>query len=98
MTTTAASTERPTTNMGWGGEQRWPYTRLSTEEIDVQLSRLGAPTTYAEAHADSATIQPSNAKASEDRLSVQAWNLPGGTWTFAAVFDGMSPARADERR
>lgn len=79
--------------MGRGGDKKWPYTRLSSDDIDAHLVRLGAPTTYADARADSVTIQPSNVKPSEDRLTVQIWNLPGGTWTFAAVLDGNASIR-----
>lgn len=37
------------------------------------------------------TLQPfskSGEKGNEDRHTVQFWELPSGTWTFAAVFDG----------
>ena len=43
-----------------------------------------------EAHAT--TFQPyskPDAKGNEDKHTVQFWELPSGTWTFAAIFDGM---------
>lgn len=89
--------ERPMTNMGWPGRHTWHYTHLTSSEVDAQLTHLASPTLYMDVGADSVTIQPSTAKSSEDRLSVQAWNLPSGTWTFAAVFDGASRVPALRR-
>jgi hypothetical protein len=87
-----SSNARPRTNFGWPvehvGDKTWPYTPLSSAAVDDELARIASPATYAEARAESVTFQPFSPDKNEDRFAVQAWDMPRGKWTFAAVFDG----------
>jgi pyruvate dehydrogenase phosphatase len=79
------------TEFGWqpSGES-WRYRVLSEEALQAELARLSNPESNSAARTDSVTIQPCQLESekSQDRLAVQVWDLPGGTWTFAMVLDG----------
>ena len=77
-----------TTDMGWGGQDRWTYRILSDDQILPELSRLSQPRT--DGIVDTVTFQPcpSFEARSQDRHVVDHWDLPGGRWTFCGIFDG----------
>ena len=80
------------TDMGWGGSDRWTYRVLAPEEVMPELLRQSQHATYRCSHGriDSVTFQPcqSYEARSQDRHVVQPWDMPGGTWTFSGIFDG----------
>lgn len=78
-----------TTDLGRGGRQRWTYHILSESAIDSELRRLCDPQSFPSV--DSVTFQPCTeyVTLNQDRYSVEQWSLPGGTWHFNAVYDGI---------
>lgn len=57
----------------------------------AQSEVLQHPVHKVELKVQTTTLQPFSKpgeKGNEDRHTVQFWELPSGTWTFAAVFDG----------
>ena len=76
------------TDMGWGGGDRWTYRILSEEQITQELHRVSHHGTCG--NIDYVTFQPctSYEARSQDRFVVQHWDLPDGRWTFSGVFDG----------
>ncbi|KAI5120983.1 hypothetical protein M0805_006655 [Coniferiporia weirii] len=76
------------TDMGWGGEDRWTYRILSEEQVTPELLRLSQHGT--KGCVDYATLQPctSYEARSQDRFVVQNWDMPDGQWAFSGVFDG----------
>lgn len=76
------------TDMGWGGEDRWTYRKLTDEQIAHELHRKAQHGTIG--NVDYVTFQPCQAyeARSQDRFVVQHWDFPDGRWTFSAVFDG----------
>ncbi|KAH9892859.1 protein serine/threonine phosphatase 2C [Cubamyces lactineus] len=77
-----------TTDMDRGGPERWTYRMLQEPALTEELVKLSAPQTIG--CVDAATLQPCRTwhYRSQDRYIVEEWALPGGTWTYAAVFDG----------
>ncbi|KAH9855204.1 protein serine/threonine phosphatase 2C [Lenzites betulinus] len=77
-----------TTDMDRGGPERWTYRMLPELAVQEELRRLACPQTVGKA--DAATLQPCRTwhYRSQDRHKVEQWGLPGGTWTYTAVFDG----------
>ncbi|KAJ8488892.1 hypothetical protein ONZ51_g3251 [Trametes cubensis] len=77
-----------TTDMDRGGPERWTYRMLQEPALTEELVRLSTPQTLGTV--DAATLQPCRTwhYRSQDRYVVEEWALPGGTWTYAAVFDG----------
>ncbi|KAH8119538.1 protein serine/threonine phosphatase 2C [Phellopilus nigrolimitatus] len=76
------------TDMGWGGEDRWTYRILSEEQITPELLRLCEH--GMDGHVDYVTFQPctSYEARSQDRFVVQNWDMPDGQWVFSGIFDG----------
>ncbi|KAH7908418.1 phosphatase 2C-like domain-containing protein [Hygrophoropsis aurantiaca] len=77
-----------TTDLGRGGHERWTYHILPEPMLSAELeSRSNA---CSRRYVDSVTFQPCAAYATlnQDRYSIEDWDLPGGTWTFTAIFDG----------
>ena len=85
--------EFASTDMGWGGSDRWTYRVLAPEEVTPELLRQSQHAIYrhSQSRIDSVTFQPcqSYESRSQDRHTVQSWDMPGGSWTFSAVLDGM---------
>jgi hypothetical protein len=79
---------RAMTDMGWGPEKTWPYRILPRDLYDAEFRRHVRTHTYLGGRASSVTLQPHNPDSNQDRFAVDEWALPGGVWTFAAVFDG----------
>lgn len=77
------------TDMGWGGEDKWTYRILTDEQITTEMLRL-SQAHGVDGHVDHISFQPcqSYEARSQDRYVVQIWDLPGGQWTFSGVFDG----------
>lgn len=76
------------TDMGWGGDDRWTYRMLAEEQITPEILRLSDHGTRG--NVDYVSLQPctSYESRSQDRFDIQNWDLPGGRWTFSGVFDG----------
>ena len=76
------------TDMGWGGEERWTYRKLTDEEVIPEILRIGNH--GMEENVDYITFQPcmSYELRSQDRFVVQNWDLQGKRWSFSAIFDG----------
>ena len=76
------------TDMGWGGRDRWTYRQLSEQQITQEMNRLSQNGTAG--NIDYVTFQPCTLyeARSQDRFVVQYWDLPDGRWTFSGVFDG----------
>ena len=79
------------TDMDRGGEERWTYRMLQEPALSGELQKVAEPRTSAAGTVDSVSFQPCRTwhYRSQDRYRVEEWALPGGTWTYAAVFDGM---------
>ncbi|KAI9067130.1 protein serine/threonine phosphatase 2C [Trametes sanguinea] len=77
-----------TTDMDRGGPERWTYRMLQEPALTEELKRLAQPQTIG--RTDAVTLQPCRSwhYRSQDRYKVEEWVLPGGIWTYAAVFDG----------
>lgn len=54
--------------------------------LTAELARKASPQKLE--HCDSVTFQPCTSCRNQDRHAVQMWDLPGGVWTFMAIFDG----------
>jgi hypothetical protein len=80
--------ERAETDMGWPGDQKWPYTILPRAAFDAEFARIARTQSFLDGRVDGVLFQPDAARANQDRLAVHSWDMPGGQWTFAAVFDG----------
>ncbi|PIL34209.1 hypothetical protein GSI_03920 [Ganoderma sinense ZZ0214-1] len=79
------------TDMDRGGDERWTYRMLEEPVVSEELKRVAEPRTSAAGTVDSVSFQPCKTwhYRSQDRHKVEEWALPGGgTWTYAAVFDG----------
>ncbi|KAH8119554.1 protein serine threonine phosphatase 2C [Phellopilus nigrolimitatus] len=83
------------TDMGWKGEGPWTYRLLHEPHLTNEFDRQTAPAAHplgggAGRQAYSVTTQPcpDPEQRSQDRHVVASWALPGGSWTFAGVFDG----------
>ncbi|KAL5528158.1 hypothetical protein ACEPAF_7294 [Sanghuangporus sanghuang] len=76
------------TDMGWGGEDRWTYRKLTNEEVTQELHRIAHHGTNG--NIDYVTFQPCTLyeARSQDRFVIQHWDFPDGHWTFSAIFDG----------
>ncbi|KAI0829675.1 protein serine/threonine phosphatase 2C [Trametes gibbosa] len=77
-----------TTDMDRGGPERWTYRMLPEPAVEEELRKLACPQTVG--RADAVTLQPCRTwhYRSQDRHRVEEWAMPGGTWTYTAVFDG----------
>ncbi|KAH7922369.1 protein serine/threonine phosphatase 2C [Leucogyrophana mollusca] len=77
-----------TTDLGRGGHERWTYHILPEPTLSVELQTMS--NARSRRYVDSVTFQPCAAYASlnQDRYSIEDWDLPGGSWTFTAIFDG----------
>ncbi|KIJ67667.1 hypothetical protein HYDPIDRAFT_107139 [Hydnomerulius pinastri MD-312] len=69
----------------------WQYELIPESDIDSELERLAFSKTIH--NVSCATLQPflsslEEGHGNQDRYVVEEWELPGGTWTFTAVFDG----------
>jgi hypothetical protein len=80
--------ERAETDMGWPGDQKWPYTILPRAAFDTEFARVARTQSFLDGRADGVLFQPDPVRKNQDRLVVHGWDMPGGQWTFAAVFDG----------
>lgn len=81
-----------TTDMGWGGEERWTYRKLKEEEVIPEILRISHHGLQEDV--DYITFQPcmTYESRSQDRFVVQNWDLQGKRWTFTAIFDGEAVA------
>lgn len=80
------------TDMGWPDIGTWTYRLLQEPYLSKELERQANAHTYNSPEgATSVTIQPcpNPEQRSQDRFLVANWSLPGGVWSFAAVFDGQ---------
>ncbi|EIW82995.1 protein serine threonine phosphatase 2C, partial [Coniophora puteana RWD-64-598 SS2] len=77
-----------TTDLGRGGNERWIYHILPEEVLDSKLVELADPQTRS--NIDIITFQSCDAYESlnQDRFSAEDWDLPGGRWSFNAIYDG----------
>ncbi|KAI0743790.1 protein serine/threonine phosphatase 2C [Daedaleopsis nitida] len=78
------------TDMDRGGPKRWTYRMLQEPALTEELKRLAGPQTSASGSIDSVSFQPCRTwhYRTQDRYKAEEWALPGGTWTYAAIFDG----------
>ena len=78
------------TDMDRGGPQTWTYRMLEEPALTGELRKFAEPRTSTSSSIDSVSFQPCRTwhYRSQDRYRVEEWALPGGTWTYAAVFDG----------
>ncbi|KZT35436.1 protein serine/threonine phosphatase 2C [Sistotremastrum suecicum HHB10207 ss-3] len=78
--------------MGWGPEAGgpWPYRILDEPVLSQKLEKYANAETVAGGKVDVVTFQPCGveSESSQDRFAAQQWELPNGTWTFTAIFDG----------
>ncbi|TFK94610.1 protein serine/threonine phosphatase 2C [Polyporus arcularius HHB13444] len=76
--------------MDRGGQARWTYRMLQEPALSEELKRFAGPCTSASNRVDSVSFQPCRTwhYRSQDRYRIEEWALPGGTWTYSAVFDG----------
>ncbi|KAA1472773.1 protein serine/threonine phosphatase 2C [Dentipellis sp. KUC8613] len=74
--------------MGRGGPARWTYRVLTEPHLSAELRRHAHP--YSASGVDGITFQPSpiHEFRNQDRSRVEHWPMHGGTWVFAAIFDG----------
>jgi pyruvate dehydrogenase phosphatase len=80
-----------TTDRGFPGDGPFHYRLLSEDDLARTLEKLARVKTYLGGRIDSISLQPCQdpAQASQDRRVAGTWDLPDGTWTYAAVFDGQ---------
>lgn len=75
-----------------GGEGHGPYTYhiLPEHLLKVELDRHASAKKIGTA--DCVSMQPCMVagEESQDRYTVQEWDMKGGNWWFAAIFDGRS--------
>lgn len=76
------------TDRTWFTSGSWTYRKLTDEQVDEELLRTALQ--GSDGPVEYASLQPctSYEVRSQDRVCVQKWDMPGGRWTFAAVFDG----------
>lgn len=79
------------TDMGYGGNMRWPYRVLREPALSEELRRISRPQRHGKI--DTVAFQPclTHEYRSQDRHILQKWRLPGGDWTFTVLLDGKSP-------
>ncbi|KAI0645389.1 protein serine/threonine phosphatase 2C [Trametes meyenii] len=77
-----------TTDMDRGGPGRWTYRMLHEPAVVEELKKLAGPQSIG--RVDAVTLQPCKTwhYRSQDRYKVEQWDLPGGSWMYAAIFDG----------
>ncbi|KAI0674993.1 phosphatase 2C-like domain-containing protein [Trametes maxima] len=77
-----------TTDMDRGGPERWTYRMLQEPAVVEELRKLAGPQSVG--RVDAVTLQPCKTwhYRSQDRYKVEQWDLSGGSWTYAAIFDG----------
>lgn len=68
----------------------WYYTPLSEPSLSSELERLSFANSVGDSDVVSFQPCPNPEQYSQDRFVIQDWSLPNGTWTFRAIFDGMS--------
>ncbi|TBU29547.1 protein serine/threonine phosphatase 2C [Dichomitus squalens] len=78
------------TDMDRGGDERWAYRMLQEPALSEELTKLAEPRTSPAGTVDSVSFQPCKTwhYRTQDRYRVEEWPLSGGTWTYAAVYDG----------
>ncbi|KAH9942305.1 protein serine/threonine phosphatase 2C [Epithele typhae] len=88
------------TDMDRGGQERWTYRMLQEPALTEHLERIAEPRTFPSTSnprpsssalaVDAVSFQPCRSwhHRSQDRYVVEEWPLPGGSWTYTAVFDG----------
>ena len=78
------------TDMGRGDSHRYAYRILKEPALTEELHRLAMP--FSSGGVNSVTLQPCKLyeARSQDRHNIQTWTNIGGSWTFAAIFDGTS--------
>ena len=78
------------TDMDRGGQERWAYRMLQEPALSEQLEKAAGARSLASGTVDAVSFQPCRTwhHRSQDRYAVEEWALPGGSWTYAAVFDG----------
>lgn len=86
--------EFATTSMGRGGPHRWTFRMLSEPRLSQELQTMAHPRSVE--GVDGITFQPCQLyeERSQDRCRMEHWSLPGGTWVFNAIFDGLSNSKA----
>ncbi|EGO00161.1 hypothetical protein SERLA73DRAFT_72899 [Serpula lacrymans var. lacrymans S7.3] len=77
-----------TTDLGRGGSERWTYRLLPEHSLNSEIERISTPQSHRSV--DSVTFQPCTTYTarSQDRYSIEEWDLPGGNWLFTAIYDG----------
>ena len=65
------------------------YRVLAEPLLSAELARSSNARSGVE-FLDSITFQPCPYSRNQDRHIIEAWDLPGGIWTFIAIFDGTS--------
>jgi len=85
------STIKKTTDMGWThlDGKTWEYTVLSEPLLTSELERIAFAKSIGDTDVVSAQPSPHYEHRNQDRYAIQDWNLPGGTWSFRAIFDGQ---------
>lgn len=66
----------------------WTYRILPEPLLTAELAR--SSNALSGACFDSVTFQPCPYSQNQDRHTMESWDLPGGTWTFIAIFDGIA--------
>ena len=85
----SAPSQISSTDMGYGSRYGpWKYTILPEPRLASELARLSSATRVGNADCVSLQPCPNPEEASQDRYVVQDWQLAGGVWRFAAIFDG----------
>jgi len=82
--------DKKTTDMGWPeADALWLYTVLPEPQLSLELERLSLAKNLDDT--DVVTFQPcpNYDERSQDRFVIQSWELPNGTWSFHAIFDGQ---------
>lgn len=91
MTSPWAAFPTGQTDMGEGeGRGPWTYHILPEDLLKAELDRHAFPKKTCTV--DSVSMQPCTApgETSQDRHVVHEWELQGGKWRLAAIFDGIS--------
>lgn len=65
----------------------WTYRVLPEPLLTAELAR--SSNALSASCFDSIAFQPCPYFRNQDRRAMESWNLPGGIWTFIAVFDGI---------
>ncbi|KAJ7647470.1 phosphatase 2C-like domain-containing protein [Roridomyces roridus] len=76
------------TDMGQPGAGPWTFRILPEPFLSAELERVACPKSSRKV--DSLTFQPCSpyVHRNQDRLVVEEWSFPGGTWQFNSVLDG----------